>query len=208
VPEISGQPCCGAAAAGNRFFNLKGAALMDMNLTHGIYIITGIMASGKSTIAQLLAEKTDYSVHVRGDEFRRAIISGRAEVTMNPSEESAKQLLLRYKLAAHVAECYYSEGFTTIVQDNYLGNEANYFINCFSLSPVYLITLCPSVQAVASREALRNKTGYIHWNVEALNETLINDNPKIGLWIDSSNQTPEETIAEIYSRYKAEARIL
>lgn len=38
-------------------------------LNKGIYIVTGIMASGKSAIAQLLSEQFDQSVHVRGDLF-------------------------------------------------------------------------------------------------------------------------------------------
>jgi len=178
-----------------------------MGLTYGIYIVTGIMASGKSTISQLLAEKTDYSVHVRGDEFRRVVVSGRAQVTMNPSEEAIKQLRLRYKLAAQVAQGYYSAGFTTIVQDNYLGEETKYFIDQFSLTPIYMITLCPSVQTVTEREISRNKTGYVHWDVKSLNDSLINENPRVGLWIDSSNQTPDETVTEILSRYETEARI-
>ena len=42
-----------------------------VDLNRGIYIITGIMASGKTTIAQLLAEQFDKSVHVHGDVFRK-----------------------------------------------------------------------------------------------------------------------------------------
>ena len=38
-----------------------------------IILITGIMAAGKSTIAQALAEALPKSVHLRGDVFRRII---------------------------------------------------------------------------------------------------------------------------------------
>jgi chloramphenicol 3-O-phosphotransferase len=179
-----------------------------MGLTRGIYIITGIMASGKSTIAQLLAEKTIGSVHIRGDIFRKMIVSGRVEITNPPTEEATKQLHLRYKLAAQVAEEYYNAGFTVIIQDNYLGKEVLYFLNCFTISPVYLITLCPSVTSVEERESVRCKTGYgEHWDVKTLQNVLLNENPKIGLWIDSTKQTPERTAAEIISKYQSEARI-
>lgn len=40
-------------------------------------LITGIMASGKSTVAQLLAERLDRSVHLRGDMFRKMIVNDR-----------------------------------------------------------------------------------------------------------------------------------
>ena len=44
-----------------------------------VYLITGMMASGKSTVAQALAERLPRSVHVRGDLFRRMIVSGRVD---------------------------------------------------------------------------------------------------------------------------------
>ena len=52
-----------------------------------VIVITGIMAAGKSTVAQILAERLPRSVHVRGDVFRRMIISGRAEPTPSGSAE-------------------------------------------------------------------------------------------------------------------------
>jgi len=36
-----------------------------------IIVITGVVAAGKSTVAKLLAESLDESVHLRGDIFRR-----------------------------------------------------------------------------------------------------------------------------------------
>ena len=44
-----------------------------------IILITGNMASGKSTVAQALAEQLPKSVHLRGDLFRRMIVSGRSD---------------------------------------------------------------------------------------------------------------------------------
>ncbi|WP_249168596.1 zeta toxin family protein [Alkaliphilus sp. B6464] len=44
-----------------------------------IYVITGVMASGKSTIAEALAKSLDKCVHLRGDVFRKMIITGREE---------------------------------------------------------------------------------------------------------------------------------
>ncbi|MFJ2642038.1 MULTISPECIES: AAA family ATPase [unclassified Streptomyces] len=42
-----------------------------------VILVTGVMASGKSTVAQGLAERLPRSVHVRGDVFRRMVVSGR-----------------------------------------------------------------------------------------------------------------------------------
>jgi hypothetical protein len=46
-----------------------------------VVVITGIMASGRSTVAQLLAERLPRSVHVRGDVLRTMIVSGRQEAS-------------------------------------------------------------------------------------------------------------------------------
>ena len=42
-----------------------------------VILITGNMAAGKSSVAQSLAERLPKSVHLRGDVFRRMIVSGR-----------------------------------------------------------------------------------------------------------------------------------
>ncbi|WP_018349465.1 zeta toxin family protein [Longispora albida] len=60
-----------------------------------IILITGIQAAGKSTVAQLVAERLEKSVHVRGDLFRRMVIGGRAEPTPGSMPaEAVRQLRL------------------------------------------------------------------------------------------------------------------
>ncbi len=61
-----------------------------------IILITGIMASGKSTVAQLLAERLDRSVHLRGDVFRKMIVNDRREVRPDAYQTELEQLSLRY----------------------------------------------------------------------------------------------------------------
>lgn len=61
---------------------------------------------------------------------------------------------------------------------------------------------------MVERERKRNKTGYTTWDVRPLHEVLINENPKVGLCIDSSNMTPEETVSEIIKRAESEARFM
>lgn len=65
---------------------------MQAQEKRGIFLITGVMASGKSTVAQLLAEKFDKGVHLRGDTFRRMIVSGREEMLPDSEGEAVRQL--------------------------------------------------------------------------------------------------------------------
>jgi len=86
-----------------------------------VLLITGIQAAGKSTVAQLLAERLPRSVHVRGDLFRRMVINGRADMTPDPTDEALRQLRLRHRLTAEVSDGYFEAGFTVIAQDVILG---------------------------------------------------------------------------------------
>ena len=69
-------------------------------LDRAIYLVTGVMASGKSTVAQLLASRMEKGVHLRGDVFRRMMLSGCAEMSAHPSDEALRQLHMRYRLTA------------------------------------------------------------------------------------------------------------
>src|SRR3981081_764861 len=86
-----------------------------------IVLITGIQAAGKSTVAQMLAERLPRSVHLRGDLFRSMVVNGRADMTPEPSEEALRQLRLRYRLTAAASDDYFREGFTVVAQDVILG---------------------------------------------------------------------------------------
>ena len=126
-----------------------------------IYIITGLMASGKSTIGQLLAQALPKAVHLRGDSFRKMIVTGRVEMSTNSSTEAFLQLDLRYKLTALCAKEYYANGFNVVVQDNYLGEKLHSFLLYFTDIPYQLIVLNPNLETIEEREKSRKKTGYI-----------------------------------------------
>jgi adenylate kinase family enzyme len=69
-----------------------------------VYLITGPMAAGKTTVARLLAEQFERGVHLEGDVFRRSIVSGREEMTPEQAPAALEQLRLRYRLAAAAAD--------------------------------------------------------------------------------------------------------
>ncbi|GIP38390.1 hypothetical protein J31TS4_16700 [Paenibacillus sp. J31TS4] len=173
----------------------------------GIYLLTGVMASGKSTVAQLLAERFGRGVHVRGDAFRRMIVSGREEMLPEHSEEAVAQLRLRYRIAAGAAEAYAQEGFDVVLQDVILGAHLEEVVRSIRHRPLYVVVLVPDASAVANREAARGKKGYGLWTVEMLDDKLRRETPRIGMWLDTTEQTPEETVEAILSRAEREARV-
>ncbi|MDQ0110726.1 AAA family ATPase [Paenibacillus harenae] len=174
---------------------------------HGVILITGVMASGKSTVAQLLSERFKKSVHLRGDVFRRMIVNNRKEVQPDAGSDELDQLRLRYRLAAQSADLYVQAGFTVVVQDVVIGSMLNDFISYMQSRPMYVVVLCPDPAVVTLRESSRLKKGYGAWTVEGLDTLLRNETPRIGMWLDSSHLTPEETVDEIISRLEDEALI-
>lgn len=173
-----------------------------------IFLITGIMAAGKSTVAQALAERLSKSVHVRGDAFRRMIVSGRKEMTVDYDDEAMAQLRLRYRLAAQTAHAYCAAGFDAVCQDIIIGEELRTVVDLYRRGgyPVYLIVLCPTVDAVVLRDAGREKVAYRDWTPELLDRELRATTPRMGLWLDTSTLTVAQTVDTIWARL-AEAAV-
>lgn len=165
--------------------------------TGRVIVITGAMAAGKSTVAGLLSSRLHRVAHVRGDVFRRMIVNGRADMAPEPSSEAQRQLALRYDLAAHTADAYAAAGIDAIVQDVIIGPDLQPFMDRISTRPRHLVVLSPSVTALQWREEQRAKAGYVHFGPDALDEVLRSDTARIGYWLDSSAQTPDETVTDI-----------
>jgi adenylylsulfate kinase-like enzyme len=172
-----------------------------------VLLITGIQAAGKSTVAQLVAEQLPMSVHLRGDLFRRMVVGGRADMTPDPTPEAVRQLRLRYRLTAEVADRYFDAGFTVVAQDIVLGSHLNEMAEAIRSRPLLVVVLAPQPDAVLAREDGRAKNAYREYAVADLDGALRRETPRIGLWLDSTHQTPAQTAAEILSRAWTSARV-
>jgi predicted kinase len=174
----------------------------------GVVLVTGVMAAGKSTVAQALAETLPRAAHVRGDVFRRMIVSGREEYVPGAGNEAGAQLRLRYRLSAATADAYAEAGFTAVVQDVVLGEDLRTYTGRVRTRPLYVVVLAPRPEAVAVREAERPKTGYGGaWTVGLLDEALRTRTPRIGLWLDTSELTVAQTVEAILAE-RERARVL
>jgi len=165
-----------------------------------VVLITGISAAGKSTVGDLLARRFDRGVHVKGDVYRRMVVAGRDEMSAEPTEEAWHQLRLRYRLGASTADAYHEAGFAVVVQDVVIGAVLSDYVAELRSRPRVVVVLAPSAEAVATREAARAKTAYrggrmppvAVWDAAFRRET-----PRIGMWLDTSDQSPAETVDAI-----------
>jgi cytidylate kinase len=190
---------------------MSARSLYEVALTDddAMVLVTGIPAAGKSTVADLLARRFRRGVHVRGDMFRRMVVAGRHEMTAAPSEEAWHQLRLRYRLAAQTADTYYEAGFSVVVQDVVIGPLLTAYVDTIRARPLVLVVLAPRSDVVASREAVRSKAAYRDGaaTITALDAALRDDTPRMGLWLDTSAQSPGETVDEIILRGPTDGRL-
>ncbi|HYK28810.1 MAG TPA: AAA family ATPase [Streptosporangiaceae bacterium] len=174
-------------------------------MTEGVWLVTGIQAAGKSTIADMLARRFERGVHLRGGQFYRWAVQGWVHAGDPRAAEARRLLDLRYRLAALVADEYCQAGFTTVVQDNIFGADVVRWLQSVRTRPRHLVVLRPSVAVVWAREHARHeatgKTAYRpgEFTAEDLDGYLA-QMPRIGLWLDTSLQTPAETIDAILGR--------
>jgi predicted kinase len=170
-----------------------------------VWLVVGVQAAGKSTIAQGLAEVHERAIHVRGDQLRRWAVTGWVQPGDPDADEVRRLLDLRYRVSASIADECCAAGFTTIVQDNIYGGDVVRWLDRVVARPRHLVVLRPRPDVVAAREAARRSaTGKIAYRpggpaIEELDAALATV-PRIGLWLDTSDLTPAATVAEIVRR--------
>jgi hypothetical protein len=170
-----------------------------------VWLVVGVQAAGKSTIADGLADQFERGVHVRGGQFYRWVNRGWVHVGDADAAEARRLLDLRYRLSSHVADEYCAAGFTSVVQDNIFGADVVAWLRRVRARPRHLVVLRPAPGVVAERETARHTaTGKVAYRpggvtIDELARAL-DETPRVGLWLDSSDQTPDETLAEILRR--------
>jgi predicted kinase len=167
-----------------------------------VIVITGASAAGKSTVAQALAERLPKAAHVRGDAFRKMIVTGRAQA-FGPdlSDEFKSQLELRYDIACDAVRRYAEAGFQVVYQDIMAGPQLQTIADRLRPLGVAIIVLDPDPDVVAAREAGRGKSAYGGgWTAEGFVQGLRKTTPHIGLWLDSGALSVGDTVDLILQR--------
>lgn len=172
-------------------------------------LVTGTQASGKSTVGHLLAEQFPRGAFLDGDVMRKLIVTGRADMTADPSDEAVSQLHLRYRNGGLVIDNLVAAGFTTIHGETVLEDGLIRYTEWVKSRPLRVVLLTPDPRAVVERELARGSGAYKKWMTDgkSLDQAVeqfhewVERTPKIGIRVDSTGQTPGETVQEILRRW-------
>jgi hypothetical protein len=166
-----------------------------------LFVISGVSAAGKSTVARLLAGRFERGVCVPGDTIREMLVSGRVDMSPDPGPEALGQLTLRYAGALAVAEVFLNAGFDAVVEDVIIGPILHEFLALVPVPEFHLVFLDPDAAAIEQWDRERDQTAYAadRWSVGGLQTVLREQTDRIGLWLDTTGQNAEQTVDAILS---------
>ena len=173
-----------------------------------LILVTGTQAAGKSTVGAALAGRFGRGMFVDGDEIAAMVVSGRVGYEPDAAPAATEQLLLRYRGSIAVARTYQGAGFDAVIADNVFGELLDDFIAMVQPAPLHVVVLHPSIETIRGREIRRSKSGYGDgtWQVENLYDVVEQHTKRVGLWLDTTEQTVDQTVDTILSRLD-EARL-
>jgi chloramphenicol 3-O-phosphotransferase len=171
---------------------------------HSIFILSGTPGAGKSTIARLLMHAFDFGIHIPVDEIREWVASGIAHPIPTWTEETERQFRLARWSALQTATIYAEAGFTValddVVSETVFQRQYQQLLHGYR---IHKVLLSPRVETALERNATRtNKpfdTAPLVKAISRLHEELRENNTEQTGWlvVDSSNLSPEETVAKI-----------
>ena len=164
-----------------------------------LFVVSGTQGAGKSTVAQALARRFDPGAWVSADALHKMIVSGgRWPAADAYSGTAERQLRLRLKNACLLGQSFVQDGVTAVLDDIVIGSRVDELLQHLAGERFVFVMLTPRLDVVRERECGRGTELWKQW--EWLDDEIRTKTPRIGLWLDNSDQTPDETVDEIMAR--------
>lgn len=163
-----------------------------------VCLITGPAGVGKSSITKALAQKFERSAVIEVDKLRRLVVGGYIRPWPH-NEETELQLFLGAKNTCDMANNFLEKGFNVFIDDVIGRKRFNQYSESFKGKNFKVFLLLPSLEQLLRRFDERGKDDDLRQRTIDLHEKFSKTKNEIN-WtvIDSSDQTLEETVEEIY----------
>ena len=170
---------------------------MKMNKTF-ICLITGPAGSGKSSTSKALANKFERSAYIEVDNLR-AMIKGGYVRPWPYNEEVELQASLIVKNACDIANNFLEKGFNVFIEGTAGRKMLEQYSNFFKDKNFKVFLLIPSLDALLKRFDNRGDNKELRERTIELHKLFLEKQDQLnGQVINSSDQTLEETVGEIY----------
>jgi chloramphenicol 3-O-phosphotransferase len=168
----------------------------------GFIVLTGRPGAGKSTVGRALVEALPgEAANIEEDRMWEWLTTsgqvGRPQPDIDGLRRRGEVFL---RTLASLVDSLADEGFTPILNGAILRRaHLEDRLRRIKARPVHLVVLAPTPEVCRARDAARPKVVY-HSLPEDIGELMQPELGKLGLWIDSSELTPAETVAEILAQ--------
>jgi chloramphenicol 3-O-phosphotransferase len=180
----------------------------DVDVTARAVLVVGAQAAGKSSVGRALAARVGRGAFIEGDVLWKMVVAGAVDMSTDSNAEADRQLALRYRHGAMLCESFVRAGFVAVHAENMYGPAVERHLHTLRCDRS-LVVLRPRPEVIERRERQRGTNAYRAWipsggtlldAIQRFDEWL-DATPRIGLWVDSSDQSVDETVDVILERW-------